>query len=242
MPVPGWTAEYEWDGFIPPEELPWGVDPARGFLATANNRIHDDAYPYLIGHDFHTPFRVRRIAELLAASDAHDVASMSAIQNDTVSLASRTTLPLLLSVAPDTPETSAALELLRGWDGDMAADSAAAAVFNVWSRHIARRILEPWLGEDLFRHYHAWREDFQCEVLPALLRARPNANTWTTTSFAWRSAMPWPNSAPRWARIRLGGAGEPCTASASPIPSPRSPVSSRSSSPPTWSWAATSRP
>jgi penicillin G amidase len=174
--VPGWTSEYEWDGFLPPKELPWGVNPARGFLATANNRIHDDAYPYLIGHDFHQPFRVRRIADLLAASTGHDVTSMGAIQSDTVSLASRTTLPLLLSVAPDTPETSAALEPLRGWDGDMAADSAAAAIFNVWSRHIAHRILEPWLGEDLFRHYHAWREDFQCEVLPSMLRARPTAN------------------------------------------------------------------
>ena len=173
VPVPGWTAEYEWDGFIPPAELPWGEDPARGFLATANNRIHDDAYPHLIGHDFHTPFRARRIVELLATSDAHDVASMSVIQNDTISLPARATLPLLLTLTPDTPETSAALELLRDWDADMAADSAPAAVFNVWSRHIARRILEPWLGEDLFRHYHAWREDFQCEVLPVLLRDRP---------------------------------------------------------------------
>ena len=34
----------------------------------------------------------------------------------------------------------------------------------------------PRLGEDLFRHYHAWREAFQCEVLPALL-ADP-ANGW----------------------------------------------------------------
>jgi penicillin G amidase len=175
VPVPGWTAEHGWDGFIPPEELPWGVNPGRGFLATANNRIHDDAYPHLIGHDFHTPFRARRIAELLTASHAHDVASMGAIQNDTVSLASRATLPLLLSVTPETEETTRALELLHGWDGDMTADSAAAAVFNVWSRHIARRILEPWLGEDVFRHYHAWREAFQCEVLPALLRDRPAA-------------------------------------------------------------------
>lgn len=174
VPVPGWTAAYEWDGFIPPDELPWGVDPARGFLVTANNRIHNDAYPHLIGHDFHTPFRARRIVERIGASDAHDVASMSAIQNDTISLPARATLPLLLTVAPDTPETSGALELLRGWDGDMAAASAAAAVFNVWCRHIARRILEPWLGEDLFRHYHAWREDFQCEALPALLRDRPS--------------------------------------------------------------------
>ena len=52
LPVPGWTAEYEWDGWIPPDELPWAKDPGRAFLATANNRPHDEAYPHLIGLDF----------------------------------------------------------------------------------------------------------------------------------------------------------------------------------------------
>ena len=33
--------------------------PQRGFLATANNRIHDEDYPHLIGHDFHPPHRAR---------------------------------------------------------------------------------------------------------------------------------------------------------------------------------------
>ena len=67
VPVPGWTGDHEWDGWIPPEELPWAKDPGRGFLATANNRVHDDAYPHLIGHDFHTPYRARRIVEVLQA-------------------------------------------------------------------------------------------------------------------------------------------------------------------------------
>ena len=30
IPVPGWTAEHEWDGFVPFEELPSAVDPATG--------------------------------------------------------------------------------------------------------------------------------------------------------------------------------------------------------------------
>jgi penicillin G amidase len=173
-PVPGWTSGHEWDGWIPSEELPWAENPGRGFLATANNRIHDDAYPHMIGRDFHTPHRVRRIAERLTASDAHDVASMTALQVDTVSLASSRTLPLMLAAvpAPEDPLVRAALDLLRGWEGDMAAGSAAAAVFNVWSARIARGVLFPTLGEDLTDRYHGWRETFQCEVLPELLSDR----------------------------------------------------------------------
>ncbi len=172
-PVPGWTDDHEWDGWIPFEELPWSVDPERGYVVTANNRIHDDAYPHLIGHDFHTPYRARRIVERLEAIPTHDVASLAAIQSDTVSLPAREALPSLLAVEPHTDGERAAIDMLRDWDGDMAAGSAGAAVFNAWSRHIARRVLEPRLGDELFRLYHTWREVFQCEVLPALLR-EPN--------------------------------------------------------------------
>ena len=169
-PVPGWTDEHEWDGWIPFEELPWAVDPERGHLVTANNRIHGSDYPHLIGHDFHTSYRVRRIIERLQARMTHDVESLAAIQVDTVSIPARTTLPLLLVVEPRTDDERRAMGLLRGWDGDMAADSAAAAIYSAWSRQIARAVLEPRLGHELFRRYHAWRETWQCEVLPALLR------------------------------------------------------------------------
>ncbi len=173
VPVPGDTGTHEWIGTIPTDELPWAADPARGFLVTANNRVHADDYPHLIGRDFHPPYRARRIVEVLMASDRHDVAAMAALQTDTVSLPARETLPLLLRVEPAQEDQQRALAILRDWDGDMGAGSSGAAIYNVWSRQIARALLEPMLGEDLFRRYHAWRETFQCSVLPALLRGDP---------------------------------------------------------------------
>ncbi|MEA2551748.1 MAG: penicillin amidase, partial [Actinomycetota bacterium] len=163
-PVPGWTGEHEWTGVIAPGDLPWSLNPDRGFLVTANNRIHDDDYPYLIGNDFHTPHRARRITELLAERSDHDADSMRAIQMDTVSLPARETLPLLLELVPDLPAEAAALAT---WDGDMRADSVGAAIFNVWCRHIAHRALTPVIGEDLLAAYHTWRENWQCQALPA---------------------------------------------------------------------------
>jgi penicillin amidase len=169
VPVPGWTDDHEWDGWIPFEDLPWAADPDRGYLVTANNRIHDDGYPFLIGHDFHLPYRARRVAERLEALATHDVGSMARIQLDTVSIPARAALAPLSALRPRSDEERDAIGLLAGWDGDMSVDSVAAGVFNVWSRHIARRALEPRLGEELFRRYHTDREVFQCEVLPAWL-------------------------------------------------------------------------
>src|SRR5919197_4990063 len=38
-PKPGWTGDYEWDGWVPYDEMPELTNPDQGFLVTANNRI-----------------------------------------------------------------------------------------------------------------------------------------------------------------------------------------------------------
>ncbi len=39
MPVPGWTGEYDWTGFIPFAALPSGLNPPSGHFVSANNKI-----------------------------------------------------------------------------------------------------------------------------------------------------------------------------------------------------------
>ena len=175
-PVPGWDGRHEWVGWLPPEELPWDVDPAHGFLVSANDRPHAADYPHLISSDFHEPFRAQRIRELLELRDDHDVASSAAIQTDTVSLPMRRLVPLLVGAMGDptdpTDETERrALELLDGWDGDLDAGSGAAALTSAWVAHLGRRALGPWLGEDLAEAYLTWRERWVCTALPAMLEA-----------------------------------------------------------------------
>jgi penicillin G amidase len=179
VPVPGWTDENEWDGYVPFEELPWSVDPADGFLATANQRIHDDSYPHLIGRDFLPPFRARRIAELATRTALHTRETFAVMQSDTVSLSARAMLPLLLGVDPEGDRQKEALGYLADWDGDLDRDSVAAAVYEAWVKHIARAVLLPRLGPELFSHY--WGRGgstttFQHLTLPNLL-AYPTA-TW----------------------------------------------------------------
>lgn len=172
-PVP--AADAGWDGVVPRAELPHVQDPPEGFLVTANDGLHAEGSVHLISNDFHQPSRALRIASLLAERVDHDAASMAAIQTDTVSLPARETLPLLLELEPgDDGARRGALELLADWDGDLARDSRAAALFNAWSAAIARRVLEPRLGSALARAYLAWREPFQCAALPRLLRERPD--------------------------------------------------------------------
>jgi penicillin amidase len=160
-PVPGWTGKHEWTGVVPFDDLPWTVDPERGYLVTANDRPHEADYPHLIGNDFHAPFRARRVAELLedGPPGGHTLDSMRRIQIDTVGLHVREVLRRL----PD--EVSHAF---GGWDGDLSPSSIEAVLFGRFVRRVATSVVpDPELAED----YLVWREPFVCDALPALLDA-----------------------------------------------------------------------
>ncbi|HEX2089901.1 MAG TPA: penicillin acylase family protein [Actinomycetota bacterium] len=173
VPVPGWTDDYEWNGYIPYEALPWALNPKEGFIATANNRPHGESYPYLIGRDFLPPYRARRIAQCITERAVHDVQSFARMQMDTVSIPARTMIPYLVSIEPAGDRQKQALAILGDWDFDLRADSAAAAIFEVWCCRIADEVLLPHLGAELYRHFHSHRQwgtiAFQYEVLPAIL-------------------------------------------------------------------------
>lgn len=175
LPVPGWTGAYGWDGWIPFDELPRALNPASGFLVTANNRPDDGTH---LGADFLPPYRARRIAGLLTERATHDRESFAAIQADTRSLLAPEILRHLLAVEPADERQRDALRLLEGWDGDLAADSAPAAIYESWCTHVAVRILRPKLGKALFEHYFArrqWTNGFQYRALPEML-AYPTAD------------------------------------------------------------------
>jgi penicillin amidase len=91
---------------------------------------------------------------------------------DTVSLPARELLPLLLRTGAETDRQREALARLAAWDGDLAADSGPAALYQVWNVKIAEAVLQPRLGEDLYKHYHSlrqWTNAFQLQALPNLL-------------------------------------------------------------------------
>jgi penicillin G amidase len=129
LPAPGW-AGYEWAGYIPLDKLPRQFNPARGFIATANNKTIPADYPYAVGFDWSTD-RIARIEQVLSAAQRHalGVEDMAALQNDVVSLPAQALVRVLASSgAADDPHA----KLLIGWNGALHRDSAAAALYEIW--------------------------------------------------------------------------------------------------------------
>jgi len=172
LPVPGWSDQYEWDGAIPFEELPWAENPEEGFLATANQKIHDDSYPYLIGKDFLPPYRARRIVQMITTTEKHSRDTLARMHMDTMSIPARHIVGILAEVEPADDAQKEALSHLDGWDGDLAEDSVAACIYEVWTKHIALAVLSDRLGPELLDHFwgrRQWTNQFQYQVLPSIL-------------------------------------------------------------------------
>src|SRR6185369_4175927 len=57
VPVPGWIAKYNWDGFVPFEQMPAIVSPRTGMIVTANHRITPPGYREFMTTDWFPPYR-----------------------------------------------------------------------------------------------------------------------------------------------------------------------------------------
>ena len=152
LPVPGWTGEYDWNGWVPFEELPQTFNPPAGHIATANNKIVPDSYPYLLTYDWNTPYRVERIEAGLAETPRQSIDSAAAIQADVVSLTAKHLLPLMLASDPADPRAKTAMELLSHWDAKMLADRPEPLIFMAWLKALNKHLYQPALG-DLFERY-----------------------------------------------------------------------------------------
>jgi penicillin amidase len=164
-PAPGWDARYDWQGFIPFDELPQSYNPANGRLLSANEKIAPPDYPYFISSDFFPPYRSRRIAELLDATPKHSRQSFATLQKDVRSEVARDVLPLMLKGIPASSPVAQYAAMLASWDGTMAADRSEPLIFNVWYRELGKLVYADELGPELFAEYRDGRALFMTNVL-----------------------------------------------------------------------------
>ena len=147
LPVPG-DGRYEWDGYLPIASLPSEANPARGFIATANNYLlpHDYQYKDLLQTTWSDPFRAARISEVLGSGRLFNVAETTRLQNDDLSIVARELVPLALNASIANPATARARDLLARWDFVLDKNSIEAGVYAMFQRRLlanAREVIVP---------------------------------------------------------------------------------------------------
>jgi penicillin amidase len=151
LPVPGWSGEYEWSGYIPYAELPFAYNPPQGYLVTANNAVVGSNYPYLITTDWDHGYRAERIVQMIEqAPRPITLQTLAEMQGDNRAMNVDYVLPVLLRLQPSDERLVKAQELLRNWDGQMHMDSAPAALYAAFWRQLLISTFQDNLPEDIF--------------------------------------------------------------------------------------------
>lgn len=138
-------ADEAWNTILNALELPASYNPHEGYLASANNRPTQTLFQ--IGYFFPPDLRIRRLLELLEASDIHTVESLAALQRDVYSTESYDLAQRLMGMMDEgdfaeTPRAMALWNTIRSWDGTYAEDSLGAFAFESFLVEFAPRVSE----------------------------------------------------------------------------------------------------
>jgi len=151
LPVPGWTDDYEWTGYIPFEELPWTFNPPEDYIATANNQVEPRDYPYLISTDYNLGYRANRIVQMIEnAPGKINISYIQKMQGDDYDGGAPYILPTLLGMTFDASNLTEGLNTLKTWDYQASANSAPAAIYEAFWRNL----LIDTFNDDLPERYY----------------------------------------------------------------------------------------
>lgn len=149
-PLPGWTAEREWNDRIPFAEMPESVNPAEGFLVGA--------------YGWAPSYRIQRMRERLSGTTDATLSRALDLQHDRTNLHARALLPVLhhavqeglrqgVQVEALSETEKHALLLLSGWDCLEEAQSPAPSLWHQWYLFLMEGIFRPQLGLALFDQF-----------------------------------------------------------------------------------------
>lgn len=173
LPVDGASGDFEWQSYIPFDELPSAFNPASGLIVSANQNPFPAAFPYPVNGNFASHYRSSQIRRLLSARAGWRPHDMLTVQKDVYSAFAHS-LARALTAAYDrrkatNPALTGAVDLLRGWDGQMEQSQAAPLVVTLAYQYLRRAMVERATKAPA-----SYDSQMGPPALEKLLRARPD--------------------------------------------------------------------
>ncbi len=157
LPLIGWTGENEWKGFLPFEELPHEINPERGFIVCANNKLGGAHYEHYLSTLWEPPSRYQRIDSLLSESEKSSSDDFKVIQQDVMSLYSKElTQHIIEAYENDSTKSNqviSALEYFHNWDYRCTTNDIATTILNEFFVRLLHNTYEDEMGSDGFHNF-----------------------------------------------------------------------------------------
>jgi len=156
-PLDGSLKENDWLGYVPWESQPKLLNPKKGYIVGANNKMATENIKYFTSaHQASTSRAVRineLIKDLISQRKKLSVEDMIMIQTDTLDVLAREVTPILIHRTYDALKKNYKLQInnqkldillknLTDWDYNMNKESVPASIFNVWERFLIQKLLK----------------------------------------------------------------------------------------------------
>jgi penicillin amidase len=147
VPVDGSSGKFEWDGFIPFDELPQAWNPPDGFVVSANQNPFPPDYPYHVGGVFDSPYRSQQILDMLRASgNKLKPEDNLRIQKDVYSGFNKFLARQLAAAYGDRQGPGQmftdAMAMMRTWDGQMDQNRAEPLITTLVYQYLRKAVAE----------------------------------------------------------------------------------------------------
>ena len=166
--MPGEDSSYLWQRFIPRSENPHIVNPARGFVSSANQRPADSAYHYFIPGKYDL-YRGIEINRRLAAMSDITPEDMMKLQTDNYNVFAETARPLLFKYLSQSNLNGTAIKYydsIKNWSLVNDINLSAPTIFTIWFQNLEKQV---WNDEFEKAGVEKMRPS-QPDLLEALLR------------------------------------------------------------------------
>jgi penicillin amidase len=152
----GTKSSNDWLGFVSKNEMITYLNPANGFLATANSN-HFDKLNFYITHLWEPSSRFDRINELLRQKEIHSVENFKQYQFDQISKYAEQIVPQIIAAFDEVKikdkNLKQALELFENWDYKMDAYSQTASIYQIFINKLLKNIYYDEMDEDLYNQF-----------------------------------------------------------------------------------------
>ncbi len=139
---PGWDPAHQWQRIYDFAEMVHVQNPARGFIATANNRLAPNDYPLPLFGCWSSGHRQRRLRKQLESRKTWSAEEAQALQMDVVSGRAEEGTPGLLDVLAGESDARVkqAVGILSAWKQTIDEEAVGASLFNVFFTHWTKRV------------------------------------------------------------------------------------------------------
>jgi penicillin amidase len=174
-PLDGSSGKFEWDGYVPFDQMPSVYNPPSGIVATANQNPFPKDFAYRISGSFADKYRVEQIRALLQAKNKLTVDDMLAVQKDVYSAFHHYLAKQIVKAFDHRGSANdyarQAIQILRDWNGQMDKDEAAPFVTELVRQQLGDALVQCAAMEPAGRNLPDIRP--RPQVVESLLRERP---------------------------------------------------------------------